>query len=47
MSGSDYIRPLGLGNFRGAWESLDPVTEREDDYSLGPREALQVREKEE
>lgn len=41
VSGSDYIRPLGLGNFRGAWESLDPVTEREDDYSLGPREALQ------
>ncbi|WIA28083.1 hypothetical protein OEZ86_010667 [Tetradesmus obliquus] len=41
VSGSDYIRPLSLGNFRGAWESLDPVTEREDDYSLGPREALQ------
>uniref|UniRef100_A0A383V8B1 Coatomer subunit gamma n=1 Tax=Tetradesmus obliquus TaxID=3088 RepID=A0A383V8B1_TETOB len=41
VSGSDYIRPLGLGNFRGAWESLDPATEREDDYGLGPREALQ------
>jgi hypothetical protein len=43
VSGSDYIRPLLLGNFRGAWESLDQGTEREDDYGLGPREHMQVR----
>jgi hypothetical protein len=42
ISGSDYIRPLLLGNFRGAWETLDEGTEREDDYGLGPREHLQV-----
>jgi hypothetical protein len=42
VSGSDYIRPLLLGNFRGAWEQLDPASEREDDYGLGPRENLQV-----
>jgi hypothetical protein len=42
VSGSDYIQPLLLGNFRGAWETLEQATEREDDYGLGPREHLQV-----
>jgi hypothetical protein len=43
VSGSDYVRPLLLGNFRGCWETLEQATEREDDYGLGPREHLQVR----
>jgi hypothetical protein len=43
VSGSDYIRPLLLGNFRGSWEQLDQGSEREDDYGLGHRENLQVR----
>ncbi|KAF8072392.1 Coatomer subunit gamma [Scenedesmus sp. PABB004] len=41
VSGADYIRPLPLGNFRAAWEEVDPGTEREDDYGLGPRDSLQ------
>jgi coatomer protein complex subunit gamma len=42
VSGADYIKPLVVGNFRGAWEELPPETEREDDYGLGPRDNLQV-----
>lgn len=41
ISGADYVKPLMLGNFRGAWEELDPASEREDDYGLGPRDNLQ------
>lgn len=43
MSGADYIKPAGVGNFRAVWEELPPETEREDDYGLGPRDNLQVR----
>ncbi|KXZ54500.1 hypothetical protein GPECTOR_4g565 [Gonium pectorale] len=38
---ADYVKPTLLGNFRKAWEELDPSTEKEDEYGLGQREALQ------
>jgi coatomer protein complex subunit gamma len=41
VSAADFVKPLLLGNFRGVWEELEPATEREDDYGLGPRESLQ------
>lgn len=37
---ADYILKLGVANFRNAWESMDPDTERVDEYGLGPRESL-------
>jgi hypothetical protein len=43
VTGSDYIKPAPLGNFRAVWEELPPETEREDDYGLGQRNNLQVR----
>ncbi|GIL83130.1 hypothetical protein Vretimale_11463 [Volvox reticuliferus] len=38
---ADYVKPTLLGNFRKAWEELDPATEKEDEYGLGTREGLQ------
>ncbi|PNH02526.1 Coatomer subunit gamma-2 [Tetrabaena socialis] len=38
---ADYVKPTLLGNFRKAWEELDPSTEKEDEYGLGTREGLQ------
>lgn len=43
MTPADYVKPTLLGNFRKAWEELDPETEKEDEYGLGQREGLQVR----
>ncbi|XP_042042774.1 coatomer subunit gamma-2-like [Salvia splendens] len=37
---ADYILKVGVSNFRNAWESMDPETERIDEYGLGPRESL-------
>ncbi|XP_041991230.1 coatomer subunit gamma-2-like [Salvia splendens] len=37
---ADYILKVGVSNFRNAWESMDPDTERIDEYGLGPRESL-------
>ncbi|KAL1833748.1 hypothetical protein ACET3Z_003399 [Daucus carota] len=37
---ADYILKVGVSNFRNAWESMDPDTERVDEYGLGPRESL-------
>lgn len=42
VTGSDYIKPAPLGNFRAVWEELPPESEREDDYGLGQRNNLQV-----
>ncbi|KAG2486424.1 hypothetical protein HYH03_014871 [Edaphochlamys debaryana] len=41
VSPADYVKPTLLGNFRKAWEELDPATEKEDEYGLGTREGLQ------
>lgn len=38
---ADYIKAIGVGNFRKTWEELDPATEKADDYGLGQREGLQ------
>ncbi|KAI3448041.1 hypothetical protein Pfo_004706 [Paulownia fortunei] len=37
---ADYILKVGVSNFKNAWESLDPDSERTDEYGLGPRESL-------
>ncbi|CAK8576510.1 unnamed protein product [Lathyrus sativus] len=37
---ADYILRVGVSNFRNAWESIDPDSERVDEYGLGPRESL-------
>ncbi|XP_058750527.1 coatomer subunit gamma [Vicia villosa] len=37
---ADYILRVGVSNFRNAWESIDPESERVDEYGLGPRESL-------
>jgi coatomer protein complex subunit gamma len=37
---ADYILKVGVSNFRNAWETLDPDTERVDEYGLGTREGL-------
>lgn len=41
MTPADYIKPLGVANFRNSWDTLDAETEREDEYGLGVREGLQ------
>ncbi|KAE9616521.1 putative coatomer/calthrin adaptor appendage subdomain, coatomer gamma subunit [Lupinus albus] len=38
--GADYILKVGVSNFRNAWESMGPGSERVDEYGLGPRESL-------
>ncbi|KAJ0981913.1 hypothetical protein J5N97_010168 [Dioscorea zingiberensis] len=37
---ADYILKVGVSNFRNAWESMDPDSERVDEYGLGARESL-------
>ncbi|KAL3651811.1 hypothetical protein CASFOL_004813 [Castilleja foliolosa] len=37
---ADYILKVGVSNFKNAWENMDPVSERIDEYGLGPRESL-------
>ncbi|GER49846.1 coatomer subunit gamma [Striga asiatica] len=37
---ADYILKVGVSNFKNAWESMDPESERVDEYGLGPRESL-------
>lgn len=37
---ADYMQKVGVSNFRNAWESMDPDSERVDEYGLGPRESL-------
>ncbi|CAJ2679237.1 coatomer subunit gamma [Trifolium pratense] len=34
---ADYILKVGVSNFRNAWESMDPDSERVDEYGLGQR----------
>ncbi|KAK6120950.1 hypothetical protein DH2020_045308 [Rehmannia glutinosa] len=40
VAAADYILKVGVSNFKNAWESMDPGTERIDEYGLGPRESL-------
>lgn len=44
ITAADYIKPVGVPNFRKAWEDLEAETEMADDYGLGQRETLQVME---
>ncbi|XP_039138853.1 LOW QUALITY PROTEIN: coatomer subunit gamma-2-like [Dioscorea cayenensis subsp. rotundata] len=37
---ADYMLKVGISNFRNAWESMDPDSERVDEYGLGARESL-------
>ncbi|KAJ3694680.1 hypothetical protein LUZ60_000057 [Juncus effusus] len=37
---ADYMLRVPVSNFRNAWESMDPETERVDEYGLGVRESL-------
>ncbi|KAF8768520.1 hypothetical protein HU200_007530 [Digitaria exilis] len=37
---ADYMLKVGVSNFRNAWESMDPESERVDEYGLGVRENL-------
>ncbi|KAK6916564.1 Clathrin/coatomer adaptor, adaptin-like, N-terminal [Dillenia turbinata] len=37
---ADYMLKVGVSNFKNAWDSMDPDTERVDEYGLGPRESL-------
>ncbi|KAG8364328.1 hypothetical protein BUALT_Bualt19G0117300 [Buddleja alternifolia] len=37
---ADYILKVGVSNFKNAWESMGPDSERVDEYGLGPRENL-------
>ncbi|KAM0949878.1 putative clathrin/coatomer adaptor, adaptin-like, coatomer/calthrin adaptor appendage [Dioscorea sansibarensis] len=37
---ADYMLKVGVSNFRNAWESMDPDSERVDEYGLGARESL-------
>ncbi|CAK9218113.1 unnamed protein product [Sphagnum troendelagicum] len=41
VTAADYILKIGVSNFRNAWESMDPDSERVDEYGLGVRENLQ------
>jgi len=41
VTSANYIKPTSVANFRKTWEELDTSTEREDDYGLGHRDALQ------
>eukprot|EP00232_Nephroselmis_pyriformis_P001344 CAMPEP_0182909478 /NCGR_PEP_ID=MMETSP0034_2-20130328/35771_1 /TAXON_ID=156128 /ORGANISM="Nephroselmis pyriformis, Strain CCMP717" /LENGTH=896 /DNA_ID=CAMNT_0025045735 /DNA_START=14 /DNA_END=2704 /DNA_ORIENTATION=- len=41
MGPLDYMQKVAVSNFKKGWEDLDPETEREDDYGLGPRNSLQ------
>ena len=43
MLPADYVKPVVVSNFRKTWEELNPESERADDYGLGQREGLQVR----
>ncbi|XP_058069045.1 coatomer subunit gamma-2 isoform X1 [Magnolia sinica] len=37
---ADYILKVRVSNFKNAWESMDPESERVDEYGLGVRESL-------
>ncbi|KAF3341541.1 Coatomer subunit gamma-2 [Carex littledalei] len=37
---ADYMLKVPVSNFRNAWESMDPESERVDEYGLGARESL-------
>ncbi|KAL6002893.1 hypothetical protein ACLOJK_023115 [Asimina triloba] len=37
---ADYMLKVGVSNFKNAWESMDPESERVDEYGLGVRESL-------
>ncbi|KAL9248490.1 Coatomer subunit gamma-like protein [Drosera capensis] len=37
---ADYMLKVGVSNFRNAWETMDPDSERIDEYGLGSRESL-------
>jgi len=37
---ADYMLKVGVSNFRNAWESMDPESERVDEYGLGVRKSL-------
>ncbi|EYU37789.1 hypothetical protein ABFS83_02G023800 [Erythranthe nasuta] len=37
---ADYILKVGVSNFKNAWESMGPDSERIDEYGLGPRDSL-------
>lgn len=41
VTAADYILKTGVSNFRNVWESMDPDSERVDEYGLGVRENLQ------
>ncbi|XP_073150241.1 coatomer subunit gamma-like isoform X2 [Henckelia pumila] len=40
VAAADYIRKVGVSNYKNAWDSLGPDFERIDEYGLGPRESL-------
>lgn len=40
ITSADYMLKVGVSNFRNAWESMDPESERVDEYGLGARESL-------
>ncbi|KAM7253442.1 hypothetical protein ACFE04_021596 [Oxalis oulophora] len=37
---ADYVKKVGVSNFKNAWESMDPDNEHVDEYGLGQRESL-------
>ncbi|CAM6082467.1 unnamed protein product [Calypogeia fissa] len=41
VTAADYILKIGVSNFKGAWEALDPEFEKVEEYEFGVRENLQ------
>ncbi|CAL8463056.1 g2590 [Coccomyxa elongata] len=41
IGAANYIKAVGVSNFRKAWEDTDPASEISDDYGLGVRDSLQ------
>lgn len=40
VAAADYMLKVGVSNFKNAWDSMDPESERVDEYGLGTRESL-------
>ncbi|XP_065855289.1 coatomer subunit gamma-2 [Euphorbia lathyris] len=40
VTSADFMKKVGVPNFRNEWEKMGPDFERVDEYGLGPRESL-------
>lgn len=40
VTAADYMKKIGVSNFKNAWESIGDDCERIDEYGLGVRDSL-------